>query len=54
MGGECSLGSRRSCPSAAELFGLGELLKAGFIGQQKVPGSRTRGRETGLLTPEDA
>lgn len=32
VGGECSLGSRRSRPSAAELFGLGELLKAGFIG----------------------
>lgn len=53
VGGECSPGSR-SRPSAAGLFGLSELLKAGFVGQQKVPGSRTRGRETGLLAPEEA
>lgn len=54
MGGECGPGSRRSRSTAAGLLGLGELLKAGFAGQQKVPGSRTRGRGTGLLIPEEA
>lgn len=47
--GEC-------CPRESRTAWVGshtkELLKAGFVGQQKGPGSRTRGRETGLLTPE--
>lgn len=53
MGGECGPGSRKSHSAAAGLLGLGELLKAGFVGQQKVPGSRTCGRGTGLLTAEE-
>lgn len=54
VGGEGGPGSERRRPGAAGLLGLGELLKAGFVGQQKVPGSRAHGRQTGPLTPEEA
>lgn len=64
VGGECGLGfQKRSGQGRGSFLGkldspawvgshTKQLLKAGFTGQQKGPGSRTRGRETGPLTPE--